>query len=197
MTPEEIMDAYKVVAQDIQNRTANEAARIGNAQRSLGTLAERVASPSGQTSGLANYTYDRLMRPTVDSLAANLETTGYAKGLETFLKNNLRAAKDNYENARNAYTASGGGSGGGTTGNKGKNGATDQDDPEFKPTPVYETQANGNAWEIAKNLQQQQAQRNAEIEAYKIWKQKRERGEVDDATWEVIQNNARKNGIIP
>lgn len=115
MSPQEIQDAYAVVVQDIQNQTAQEAARIGNAQRSLGTLAERVASPSGQTSGLANYTYDRTMRPVVDSLTTSLTTAGKAAGLENLLKEKLRDAKRNYENAKNNYTVAASGGGGGTT----------------------------------------------------------------------------------
>ena len=116
MSPQEIQDAYAVVVQDIQNQTAQEAARIGNSQRSLGTLAERVASPSGQTSGLANYTYDRTMRPVVDSLTTSLTTAGKAAGLEELLKSKLRDAKRNYENAKNSYTVASSG-GGGNNGN--------------------------------------------------------------------------------
>ena len=113
MSPQEIQDAYAVVVQDIQNQTAQEAARIGNSQRSLGTLAERVASPSGQTSGLANYTYDRTMRPVVDSLTTSLTTAGKAAGLEELLKSKLRDAKRNYEDAKNNYTVASSGGGGG------------------------------------------------------------------------------------
>ena len=104
MSPEEIMDAYNVVIEDLQTNTANKAAAIGNSQRSLGTLAERVASPSGQTSGLANYTYDRTLRPTIDSLSASLATSGKAQALENLLATKLREAKNNYENSRNNYT---------------------------------------------------------------------------------------------
>ena len=122
MTPDEIIEAYNVLAQNVQDNTAQEAARIGNAQRSLGTLAERVASPSGQTSGLANYTYDRTMRPVVDSTSKALVTQGLATGLQTNLSDALREAKNRYEDARNRATASSGGSGGGTNGgNKGDN----------------------------------------------------------------------------
>lgn len=119
MNPDQIIEAYKVVAQDVQNRAAQEAARVGNAQRSLGTLAERVASPTGQTSGLANYTYNRLMRPTVDSTAASLTTTGYANALENNLKTSLRNAKNLYEDAKNRYTiaSAGGGNNSKTTQN--------------------------------------------------------------------------------
>ena len=136
MNPDQIIEAYKVVAQDVQNRAAEQAARIGNAQRSLGTLAERVASPTGQTSGLANYTYNRLMRPTVDSTAASLTTTGYANALENNLKTNLREAKNRYEDAKNRYTvASAGGGGGGTTTNNNNNtGGKEKTDKTLNPT---------------------------------------------------------------
>lgn len=104
MSPEEIAQAYEVLAQEVKDKNAVEAARIGNAQRSLGALAAEVASPSGQTSGLANYTYNRMLRPTVDTLATSLVTSGKASALEAELKNRLRAAKNAYEDARNAYT---------------------------------------------------------------------------------------------
>lgn len=118
MSPEEIMDAYNVVIEDLQTNTANRAAAIGNSQRSLGTLAERVASPSGQTSGLANYTYDRTMRPVIDTLSASLTTSGKAQALENLLSSKLREAKNNYENSKNNYTvASTNPSGGGGNNN--------------------------------------------------------------------------------
>lgn len=117
MSPEEIMDAYNVVIEDLQTNTANRAAAIGNSQRSLGTLAERVASPSGQTSGLANYTYDRTMRPVIDSLSASLTTTGKAQALENLLATRLRDAKNNYENSRNSYTVASTAPSGGSNGN--------------------------------------------------------------------------------
>lgn len=107
MTPQEIIDAYNVVAASTNDYVEQEAAKIGNSQRSLGTLAERVASPSGQTAGLANYTYDRTLRPVVDTLTAELVTKGKALGLQNMLDTNLRNAKNNYERARNtAATAS-------------------------------------------------------------------------------------------
>ena len=100
MSPEEIIEAYDVLAQNIQDRTAADAASIGNAQRSLGTLAERVASPSGQTSGLANYTYNRTLRPVVDTLSTSLVKEGKAAALEKYLADKLREAKAAYENSR-------------------------------------------------------------------------------------------------
>lgn len=117
MTPEEIMAAYDVLAQEGNNYAAQEAAKIGNSQASLGLMAERVARPSGMTSGLANYTYNRILRPTVDTLAASLITTGKTQAMDRYLKDKLMAAKNNYEDAKNNYTIasttprSGGGNG--------------------------------------------------------------------------------------
>lgn len=104
MSPEEIIEAYNVLVQEGNNYAAQEAAKVGNSQRSIGGLAEAVANPSGQTSGLANYTYNRLLRPTVDTLAASLTTTGLSQGMDRYLKDQLMAAKNNYENAKNNYT---------------------------------------------------------------------------------------------
>lgn len=104
MTPQEIIDAYGVLTQEVKDQTANDAAAIGNGQRSIGGLAEVVANPSGQTSGLANYTYNRLLRPTVDTTTAALTTQGKAQALQTELTNRLLAAKQNYEDQKNRYT---------------------------------------------------------------------------------------------
>lgn len=125
MTPDELMQAYNVIAQSTNDYVEQEAAKIGNSQRSLGTLAERVASPSGQTSGLANYTYDRTLRPVVDTLTTELVTKGKAQALQNILDNKLRDAKNNYERARNAAaTAS-------TTSNTTKNNYTETTDAAY------------------------------------------------------------------
>lgn len=118
MSPEEIIEAYGVLVQEGNNYAAQEAAKVGNSQRSIGGLAEAVANPSGQTSGLANYTYNRLLRPTVDTIAANLTTAGLSQGMDRYLKDQLTAAKNAYEDAKNRYTvaaSSGGGGGNGGT----------------------------------------------------------------------------------
>lgn len=104
MSPEEIIEAYNVLVQEGNDYAAQEAAKVGNSQRSIGGLAEKVANPSGQTSGLANYTYDRVMRPTVDTLAASLTTTGKSQAMDRYLKDELMKAKNAYEDAKNAYT---------------------------------------------------------------------------------------------
>lgn len=105
MSPTEITDAYNLLAQQVRDQAALDAAKIGNSQRSLGTLASRVASPSGQTSGLANYTYNRMLRPAVDTAAQNLVTQGQGQALSKFLNDALLAAKSNYEDAQNRNTA--------------------------------------------------------------------------------------------
>lgn len=104
MTPQEIIEAYDVLSNDVKNYVAQQAQVIGNSQRSLGPLAEAVASPSGQTSGLANYTYNRTLRPTVDTLSANLITQGRSQAMDRYLRDELMKAKNAYEDAKNNYT---------------------------------------------------------------------------------------------
>lgn len=104
MSPEERIQEYQQAVDVLNNYVAQEAAKIGNSQASLGLMAERVARPSGTTSGLANYTYDRTLRPTIDTLAANLSTQGYSAGLNKQLSDAILAAKQRYEDAKNKYT---------------------------------------------------------------------------------------------
>lgn len=98
------IQAYQQAVDVLNQFTAQEAAKIGNSQASLGLMAERVARPSGMTSGLANYTYNRTLRPTIDTLAANLTTTGYSQALQKQLSDAIMAAKNRYEDAKNRYT---------------------------------------------------------------------------------------------
>lgn len=116
MTPDEIASAYEVLAGNLRDKAAQEAAIIGNSQRSLGLLAAQVASPSGQTYGLANYTYNRTMRPAVDAAVQNLITTGNAQRLDQYLTDQLRTARQRYENSRNAGTTTASNGGGGNEG---------------------------------------------------------------------------------
>ena len=136
MSPEEIIQAYDVLAQDVRNAAAEKAAAVGNSQRSLGTMAERVASPSGQTSGLANYTYNRLMRPIVDTTTATLTTQGKAEALEKYLSDALMAAKNEYEDSKNRYTVA---STTPTTQNQNQNQYTEDDVKDATVSGIYQT----------------------------------------------------------
>lgn len=104
MNPDEIREAYQVLTDQVKDNMATNAATIGNSQRSLGNLASKVASPTGQTSGLANYTYNRLLRPTLDTSTAALTVNGKSQALSKYLGDQLRAAKERYEDAQNKYT---------------------------------------------------------------------------------------------
>ena len=165
MTPDEIVEAYKVLAQNVNDNAAQEAARVGNAQRSLGTLAERVASPANQTYGLANYTYDRTMRPVVDSTARALATQGLASGLEQALTGALRAAKNRYEDARNSsYAKSAGG-----------NNTTKPNNPYKEITDNSYT---------CENIPQKEYTQYLFEDYYQKWKN----GEITDQEWDNIRS---------
>lgn len=134
MTPEEITEAYDVLAGEVSNDMAQRAQAVGNSQRSIGGLAEVVANPSGQTSGLANYTYNRLLRPTVDTLTTNLVTTGKSQAMDRYLKDELMKAKNAYEDAKNAYTVAST-----TPKSNGNNGYREQTDDEYTGQQEPET----------------------------------------------------------
>lgn len=188
MTPQEIIDAYNVLAEDVKTQSANDAAKVGNSQRSLGTLAAAVASPSGQTSGLANYTYNRLMRPSVDTATAALVTRGKAQALETQLTNELLAAKQNYENSKNRYTASAGSGSGSGNGNGG--GKKETTDLEFWGGPVNEVTAVGkSAYDQLHDAMRQYAQNAQKQQIYEMYKKQYENGEIDKETWDRVVHN--------
>lgn len=166
MTPDEIVEAYKVLAQNVNDNAAQEAARVGNAQRSLGALAEKVASPANQTYGLANYTYDRTMRPVVDSTARALATQGLASGLEQALTDALRAAKNRYEDARNSSYAKSAG---------GNNNTTKPNDPYKEITDNSYT---------GENIPQKEYTQYLFEDYYQKWKN----GEITDQEWDNIRS---------
>lgn len=166
MTPDEINEAYKVLAQNVNDNAAQEAARVGNAQRSLGTLAERVASPANQTYGLANYTYDRTMRPVVDSTARALATQGLASSLEQSLTGALRAAKNRYEDTRNSSYAKSVG---------GNNNTPQSNDPYKEITDNSYT---------GENIPQKEYTQYLFEDYYQKWKN----GEITDQEWDNIRS---------
>lgn len=149
MTPEEIMQAYDVLVQEGNDYAAREAAKVGNSQRSIGGLAEVVANPSGQTSGLANYTYNRTMRPVVDSLAATLTTTGKSQAMDRYLKDELMKAKNAYEDAKNAYTVAATTpktNGGSTTKEVTEDGSTVEKQPYVEEGAYLGSGTSGDGW---------------------------------------------------
>lgn len=142
MTPEEIQAVYDTLTPQIEEQAANDAAMIGNSQRSLGPMAAAVASPDNQTYGLANYTYNRLMRPAVDSLRDGFIVQGKAQMLNRALTLSLQEAQRNYQNAQNAPV------GGGAGGNSNYSEVTDAAfsgkalDPARQLTPVEDVLEN-------------------------------------------------------
>lgn len=120
MSPEEITETYNVLAEEAPAYTNALVDRAGMAQASLGTLADAVRGGS-QTANVGNYTYNRLVRPTVNTLRDQLVVEGITQGMNAQISQALQNAKQNYQNARNAYArrSRGGSTGGGTGGSAG------------------------------------------------------------------------------
>ena len=105
MNQEDITQIYETLAPMAGDYMNAQAEQIGQAQRSMGPLAANVQGST--TSGLGNYTYNRLMRPQVDVMRDEIRVQGYANQLNRLLSDALN-------NARNRYNRRGGGGGGDT-----------------------------------------------------------------------------------
>lgn len=114
MTPDQITETYEVLAPMATDYANANLERAGQAQASYGPLAQ-AAMGGSQTASIGNYTYNRLVRPAVDTMRDQLIVEGYSAALNKQLSDSLNAAKKNYNRASRRYS-SGGGSGGTTGG---------------------------------------------------------------------------------
>lgn len=105
MDQENITQIYETLAPMAGQYANAQAEQIGQAQQSMGPLA--AATMGATTSGLGNYTYNRLMRPQVDVMRDEILVEGYRNQLN-------RALSDAYNTARKNYNRKAGGGGGGT-----------------------------------------------------------------------------------
>lgn len=113
MEQEEITKVYETLAPMAGDYMNAQAEQIGQAQRSMGPMAANVMGQS-QTSGLGNYTYNRLMRPQVDTMRDEIRVQGYANQLNKLLSDALNKARNNY----NKSGSGGGGNNGGNSDKK-------------------------------------------------------------------------------
>lgn len=109
MNQEDITQIYETLAPMAGDYANAQAEQIGMAQQSMGPLAANTMGTT--TSGLGNYTYNRLMRPQVDTMRDEIRVQGYANQLNRLLSDALNNARNNY----NRRGGGGGGGGGGTT----------------------------------------------------------------------------------
>ena len=102
MNQEEITQIYETLAPMAGDYANAQAEQIGQAQRSMGTLAGRTQGAT--TSGLGNYTYNRLMRPQVQTMRDEIRVQGYANQLNRLLSDALNNARKNYNKSSNKQT---------------------------------------------------------------------------------------------
>lgn len=141
MEQEEITKIYETLAPMAGDYANAQAEQIGQAQRSMGPMAANVMGQS-QTSGLGNYTYNRLMRPQVDSMRDEILVQGYANQLNRLLSNALTSARNNY----NRRSTGGGGNGNNDPDNTGTTGVT-----KINGVNDNTVQSNGTSWTALPN----------------------------------------------
>lgn len=129
MTPQEIQDVYNDLAQVPQNTATQATTELGQSQSARGTSLAQMGASGGN--GIGNYTYNRVIDPTVQQLATQLVTTGRSQALNRAIVLAQQQASENYQKAYNNYVnrqrarakaSSSSGSGSGT----GSNGKTSQ-----------------------------------------------------------------------
>lgn len=129
MSPDEIAATYEVLAPMSTDYANANLERAGQAQASYGPLAQ-AAMGASQTAGIGNYTYNRLVRPAVDTMRDQLIVEGYSAALNKQISDSLRQAQGNYNRASRRYARSGGSTGG--TGKPGWSGDIDQKNSDKK-----------------------------------------------------------------
>lgn len=150
-TPQDIAEIYNVLAPMSTDYANANIERAGQAQSSYGPLAQ-AAMGNSQTAGIGNYTYNRLVRPTVDTMRDQLIVSGLSTALNKQISDSLNAARENYNRATRRHSRGGGGGG---------------DDDDEKPKGNGNTkidgygdeQTSGNTYGGAKELK----------DSYKIW----------------------------
>lgn len=111
MNEQEVTEIYKTLAPMAGEYANAQAEQIGQAQRSMGPLAANAQGAT--TSGLGNYTYNRLMRPQVDTMRDQILVRGYANQLNRLLSNSLRDAQRRYSSGGSGGSSSSSDSGSG------------------------------------------------------------------------------------
>lgn len=161
MSPSELESVYNDLAQ-IPQQTAEQAiGQLGQQQAAQGPSAAAMGASGGY--GIGNYTYNRLVDPTVQQLSTQLVSTGRSKALNRAISLALSQAQENYRNAYNTYAnraSSGGSSGGSGSGyaSSGSGTITGVDETvteEMTPTnevtglgPIYATDGAQGAWDV-------------------------------------------------
>lgn len=137
MTPQEIQDVYNDLSQVPQNTATQATTELGQSQAARGTSLAQMGASGGN--GIGNYTYNRVIDPTVQQLATQLVTTGRSQALNRAIILAQQQASENYQKAYNNYVnrqrararasyaraSYGSGTGTGSSGN-GSNGKTSQ-----------------------------------------------------------------------
>lgn len=149
-TPQDIVDIYNVLAPMSTDYANANIERAGQAQSSYGPLAQAAMGDS-QTAGIGNYTYNRLVRPSVDTMRDQLIVSGLSTALNKQISDSLDKARENYNRAARRHSLSGGGGGDDDEKPKG-NGNTKIDGYDDKQT-------SGDTYSGAKELK----------DSYKFW----------------------------
>lgn len=126
---------------------------MGQQQAAQGPSAAAMGASGGY--GIGNYTYNRIVDPTVQQLSTQLVSTGRSQALNRAISLALAQAQENYRNAYNKYSNRGPGSGGDAPGNGTITGVDETVTEERIPTkdvtglgPIFATDGAQGVWDV-------------------------------------------------
>lgn len=156
MSPSELESVYNDLSQVPQQTAEQAIGQLGQQQAAQGPSAAAMGASGGY--GIGNYTYNRLVDPTVQQLSTQLVSTGRSQALNRAISLALSQAQENYRNAYNSYANRPSGNGGGGDGGNGGNGSiTGVDETvtaERTPNevtglgPIYATDGAKGVWDV-------------------------------------------------
>ena len=101
MTPNEIDTLYNDLSQTPQQAANDAIGQLGASQAARGASLAAMGASGGN--GIGNYTYNRLVDPTVNQLSSTLVTAGRSKALNQAISIAQQQAQDNYNKAQQNY----------------------------------------------------------------------------------------------
>lgn len=115
---EDITETYNLLANQPQDYADALMQRQGTAQASYGPLAEQAMGQSRTPEGgVGNYTYNRLIRPSVDTMRDEMIVKGLSDALNKQISDSLKKAQNEYN--KKSRSGKSGGSSPSTTSNTG------------------------------------------------------------------------------
>lgn len=181
---EDITETYNLLANQPQNYADALMQRQGTAQASYGPLAEQAMGQSRTPQGgVGNYTYNRLIRPSVDTMRDEMIVKGLSDALNKQISDSLKKAQNEYNKKKSK----------GSSGGSSSNDKTDDDSTKINGSEDVSTGGGGYTGPkraLARKYQLEQVDPETGAISTKTYPQPEW---MDDLTWMKMIDQIEKN----